>query len=96
MPKIVIANTLADGFVAFMRADGSWSPDIGHGAQASTDAEAQQLLELAQQAAAANIVIDPYLIEVAPADAAADPGRPRPLEYREYIRAFGPSVAIPS
>ncbi|MEE4184194.1 MAG: DUF2849 domain-containing protein [Gammaproteobacteria bacterium] len=96
MPKIVIANTLADGFVAFMREDGTWSPDIGHGAQAATEADAERLLERALQAAAANIVIDPYLIEVAPASADADSDRPRPLEYREYIRAFGPSVAIPT
>jgi len=96
MPKIVIANTLADGFVAFMRTDGSWSNDIGEGAQADSDADAQNLLQRALEAAAANIVVDPYLIEVAPASTDTGLGRPRPLEYREYIRAFGPSVAIPT
>jgi len=92
MPKIVIANTLADGFVAFLRTDGTWSRDIVEGALATTDAEAEALLAEATQAAHENRVLDPYLIEVA-ANAA---GNLRPIEYREYIRAFGPSVAIPA
>lgn len=93
MPKVVIANTLADGFVAFLSANGEWSRDIAASTVAHTEAEAEQLLEQATAAARANVVIDPYLIDV---ELSGDAAMPRPSEYREYIRAFGPSVDIPS
>ena len=58
---------------------------------ATTEEEAAGLLAAAKQAEADNIVIDPYLIPVELVD-----GRRTPTEYREYIRAHGPSVPIPS
>jgi hypothetical protein len=94
VPKIVIANNLADGSVVFLQADGQWSGDIGAGAIANSAVEADSLLEQANTAALANIVVDPYLIEVE-VDANSST-KPRPSDYREYIRAYGPSVAIPS
>ncbi len=91
MPQMIIANTLSDGFVVFLREDGSWASDIAEGALAETDAEAEALLATAKQSEADNVVIDPYLIPVE-----IDNGERKPTEYREYIRATGPSVPIPS
>lgn len=91
MPKVIIANTLADGFVCFLTDNGDWSRAILDAALVSDEAEAEALLVIALKAEAANVVIDPYLIDVEIED-----GLPRPLVYREYIRAYGPSVPLPS
>jgi len=91
MLQMIIANTLADGFVVFLTEDNSWTKDIAAGALAETDEQAESLLNLAKQAEQANLVIDPYLIPVE-----LDAGLRKPTEYREYIRAMGPTVPIPS
>ncbi|NOR20880.1 MAG: DUF2849 domain-containing protein [Xanthomonadales bacterium] len=91
MLQMIIANTLADGFVVFLTEDNSWTNDIAAGALAETDEQAERLLNLAKQAEQANLVIDPYLIPVE-----LDEGLRKPTEYREYIRAMGPTVPIPS
>jgi hypothetical protein len=90
MPSIAIANSLADGFVVFRTTDG-WSRDICSAAVVHDEDAASELLAAAEADAAANRVVAPYLIEV---DISA--GTPRPVEYREYIRAFGPSVPLPA
>ncbi len=51
------------------------------------DAEAQRLLEVAKQDQARCLVIDPILIQVR-----VENGQVRPIEIREVIRAFGPTV----
>jgi sulfite reductase (NADPH) hemoprotein beta-component len=91
MPQMIIANTLADGFVVFLQDDNNWTHDIAAGAVAATDEEADKLLATAKQAEQANLVLDPYLIPVE-----LDDGIRKPTEYREYIRATGPTVPIPS
>jgi hypothetical protein len=88
---MIIANTLSDGFVVFLTEAGGWSNDIAAGALAESDAAAATLLETAKAAEANNVVIDPYLIPVELED-----GQRKPTEYREYIRATGPSVPIPT
>ena len=91
MPQIVIANSLADGFVVFLTASSGWSARVTDAAVAHDDDAAETLLSHATDAEANNIVIDPYLIPVQLKD-----NTPEPTEYREYIRVFGPSVGIPS
>jgi hypothetical protein len=91
MPQMIIANTLADGFVVFLTDDNGWTNDIAAGALAATDEQAENLLAIAKQAEQANVVIDPYLIPVE-----LDAGTRKPTEYREFIRAMGPTVPIPS
>ena len=88
---MIIANTLVDGLVVFLTDDHGWTNSIAAGALAETDAEADALLQAAQAAEQDNVVIDPYLI---PVD--IDNGERKPTEYREYIRATGPTVPIPS
>lgn len=90
MPQIVIANSLTDGFVVFLTENHAWSGNVADAALASDDSSAAQLLKAAQQAEQNNVVIDPYLIEVE-----VNGAGPKPLEYREYIRAYGPSIKLP-
>ena len=91
MLQMIIANTLADGFVVFLTAENGWTADIAAGAVAEDEAAAEALLAIAKQAEADNQVIDPYLIPIE-----IDGTVRKPTEYREYIRAHGPSVALPS
>jgi hypothetical protein len=91
MLQMIIANTLADGFVVFLTEEDTWTNAIAAGAVAATDEQAEKLLKLAKQAEQNNLVIDPYLIPVE-----LDDGLRKPTEYREYIRAMGPTVPIPS
>ena len=91
MPQVIIANTLKVGFVAFLTEAGDWSNDIAEGAVAENEADAETLLATAKIAEQQCEVIDPYLIEINIED-----GRRVPTDYREYIRAWGPSVPIPS
>ena len=89
--QMIIASNLADGFVVFMTDDGGWTRDIDAGALATDDEQARALLAAAKRAEAAHQVIDPYLIDVR-----CESGLRNPTLYREYIRARGPSVPIPS
>ena len=91
MLQMIIANTLADGFVVFLTDEDTWTNDIAAGAVAATDEQAENLLKLAKVAEQNNLVIDPYLIPVE-----LDGELRKPTEYREYIRAMGPTVPIPS
>jgi hypothetical protein len=90
MPHMIIANTLKEGRVVFLTDDGNWVAAIADGELALDEATAEKLVAAGQQAAANDIVIDPQLIEVND----TDHGR-QPTAYREYIRAYGPSVKQP-
>ena len=70
---MIIANTLIEGQVVFLTADGNWTHDIEHGAVALADEEAAALLLEAKQAETANKVIDPYLIPITVNMAAGSP-----------------------
>jgi len=85
--KLVTANRLRDGAVVFLTESGDWSLAVDDSAVAGDDARAAALLAIGNQAAAAQIVVAPYLVEVK-----AEDGRIVPLTYRERIRAFGPSI----
>ncbi|MEE8249694.1 MAG: DUF2849 domain-containing protein, partial [Gammaproteobacteria bacterium] len=52
-----------------------------------SQADNDRLMGLAMRAVEDCLIVDPYLIEVV-----VDDGKRRPLEAREAIRAFGPSV----
>lgn len=90
MPHMVIANTLRDGRVVFLSHDGSWAAAIADGELAQDETAASRLLADSKSSANSNVVIDPQLIEVNE----TDHGR-QPTAYREYIRAYGPSVRNP-
>ena len=87
--QMIIANRLIDGRVVFMDDSGSWVNEIAGGLLLASKQDAEQRLPAAQRAVVDNVVVDPYLIDVS-----ADSGRPRPVQVRERIRAFGPSVGL--
>jgi hypothetical protein len=84
--QIVTANRLRDGRVVFLTQDGEWSARVADSRPAS-GAAADLLLSVAQIAADARIVVNPYLIDVAVAG-----GSPWPVLARERIRATGPTI----
>lgn len=85
--QIVTANRLGDGRVVFLAWDGGWSETIDDAHRSDGAEESEWLLAMAGRAAAARLVVDPYLIDVAVAD-----GRVRAVKRRERIRAAGPTV----
>lgn len=87
MPHMVVASRLRDGFVVFLGPAEQWVESIEAGALAEAPEDAERLLAAAKADEQRNIVVEPYLIEVAVAE-----GRRRPAEVREAIRAFGPTV----
>ena len=87
--QMIIANRLFDGRVVFMDDSGGWVNEIAGGLLLASKQDAEQRLPAAQRAVEDNVVVDPYLIDVS-----ADSGRPCPVQVRERIRAFGPSVGL--
>ena len=87
MPQMIIANRLIDGRVVFLAPDERWDTAIDHGSVVDDETAAQRLVEIAKQAVARCLVIDPTLIQVK-----VENGKVRPVEIREVIRAFGPTV----
>lgn len=85
-PQLVTANDLRSGDVVFLTEAAGWSRRIAEAALAKGDAAAS-LLARAEADAKANIVVAPYLVPVT-----LEEGRPVPLQFRERIRAEGPSV----
>lgn len=85
--QMIIANRLVDGRVVFMDADAAWVDSIEEGILLETAVDNDRLMGLAMQAVEDRVIVDPYLIDVV-----MDDGKRRPVEAREAIRAFGPSV----
>ncbi len=87
--QAVTANLLGDGRVAFLTWDGDWSDKVADSHIATSDEESEWLLDIAKQAVAAQIVVDPYLIKVDDSN-----GTAWPVSRREQIRAAGPTPAV--
>jgi hypothetical protein len=85
--QMIIANRLIDGRVVFMDADAAWVDSIEEGILLETAADNDRLMGLAMRNVEDCVIVDPYLIDVV-----MDDGKRRPVEAREAIRAFGPSV----
>jgi len=85
--QMVLANRLTDGRVVFLAADGSWVDDIAAGTVAADADVAERLLATARLAEARNAVVEPYLIGIRQVA-----GQRQPLDWREAIRAAGPTV----
>jgi hypothetical protein len=85
--QMVIANRLRDGLTVFLGDGDIWVESIGDGIVAQNADAAAALLRTAEVAADRNVVVSPYLIAIREGDR----GR-SPIEWREAIRAFGPTV----
>lgn len=86
--QVATANRLRDGAVVYLTADDTWSTDFAESAVARDAASAERLTAVANRAAADQVVVGPYLIEVAQSG-----GRFEPASTRERIRSRGPSVS---
>ncbi len=85
--KVMTANLLRDGDVVYLTAAGAWSLWLSE-AWVVGDQDGEANLEAgAQQAERDQLVIGPYLMDVAESAAG-----PQPIGTREKIRAKGPTV----
>ena len=89
-PQIVTANSLSTGDVVYLTNVASWSRDIADATVAPNAEAGAALLAVASAQAKMNIVVEPYLV---PVDSGAMP--PRPIQFRERIRALGPTTLGP-
>lgn len=87
LPAILLANDLIEGDTIF-RGKGTWERDPARAKVAHDEATAELLESEGSAAAAANLVVDPYLVVV---KLDAD-GRPVPTHFREATRITGPTV----
>jgi len=87
MQEMITANRLADGLVVFLDSAGGWSEDFHKAAIVEDAAAKARALDVAAQAAAANLIVDPYSIELE-----LRAGHLAPKALRERIRATGPTV----
>lgn len=87
-PRIATANRLRDGLVVFLRADGQWSVDLNEARIAFDDDTAAILEENARVDEKTNHVVGVYLVEVEEQDGYGL----TPVENRERLRNFGPTV----
>lgn len=86
--QTVTANLLDSGLVVFLATDGDWTEDVAESFVSDSTEESEWLMEAAQRAVAARIVVDPYLIDVTDEN-----GSVWPVKRREQIRAAGPTIA---
>jgi hypothetical protein len=85
MAQTIIANRLTDGRTVFLKDPGVWVDAIDD-ARVIDAAAAGEWLACAKRDEAANLVVEPYLIDI---------GDDRePLVWREQIRAGGPTVLV--
>jgi hypothetical protein len=84
---VLTANRLHDGIVVYLAADGRWVESIEDAAVAHAPEETRALEEQGARDSAANLVVEPYLAEVAEAG-----GRRLPARMRERVRVEGPSI----
>lgn len=85
--KILTGNDLRQGDVVFLAPEG-WVRDHRRACVAASSDEADSLLAIGREALVANLIVEPYLVEVA----LGGEGVPEPVHYRERFRLFGPSV----
>jgi len=88
-PRVLTANLLSDGIVVFLGKGGTWSSSLEGAQMAHSDDDVVQLEAQGGQASQANLIIDPYFIEVEETGGALSP-----VEMRERMRAKGPSVNL--
>lgn len=84
--QALTANRLVDGDVVYFTVGGGWDTYIEAARIAHGKEDAAALEAIGIQAAADQIVVGPYLI-----DMGEEGGRLVPQRFRERIRAYGPS-----
>jgi hypothetical protein len=87
MQRILSANRLRDGVIVYLGPHGDWVSHIGDATLLTSEAASEAALAKAKQALAANLIIDPLMVDITE----DDEGR-RATTLRNAIRAAGPTV----
>lgn len=87
MTQVISANRLIDGLVVYLAGDGSWRDAIDAAKLFSAADESEAGLAAARADVARNLIVDPFLVSVAP-----DGDRLRATLLRDEIRARGPTI----
>ncbi len=85
--QMLVASRLSDGRVVFLTTREQWIENIQLGALATGKDDVERLLQAGRRAEADNQVVEAYLIAVE-----TSAGERRPTDWRESIRACGPTV----
>lgn len=88
-PVAYTANNLLDGEAVWLGANGSWVKSVEAAQAFTTESERRAAAEIAAQADAENLVVEPYEIDVT-----LDGGHLTPTKFREQIRAAGPTIRL--
>jgi hypothetical protein len=88
-PRVLTANLLREGVVVFLGAGGAWAPSLERALIAHSQDDVARLEAQGGYSAQENLIVDPYLIEVETAGSTLTP-----VEFRERMRARGPSVNL--
>jgi hypothetical protein len=86
--KAIIANRLDNGRTVFLDEAGGWTLDLAAARFVADGPELDAANACADAELKAQVIVDPYPIDVVEVD-----GRPMPARVRERIRAGGPTVA---
>lgn len=89
LPQVLTANTLTDGEVVYLTANGTWSLDIDASIVYTDKPSAEAGEEIAAVSVDKEEVVDPYLFVVE-----TDGGSISPASTREIIRAKGPTIRL--
>jgi len=87
MQQIISANRLRDGLVVYLGPGGEWVTDIAEALVFTSDEACAAGRVKAQHAVAANVVLDPLVVDLAEESDARTA-----TTLRNRIRAFGPTV----
>ena len=85
--QVVTASRLRDGRAVYLTTGGTWSEKIAGSLVSTNEDDNAAMLATAQEAADAQFIVDPYLVDVT-----LDDALPTPVTMREKMRATGPSV----
>lgn len=80
--QVLTANLLNEGMVVFLGRDEAWSSRLDVAQVAHSDTEIERLEAKGLSAVRANLVVDPYLVEVKETD-----GSLVPVAHRERLRS---------
>lgn len=86
--KAIIANRLDNGRTVFLDEAGGWTYDLAEAHFVVPGPELDAANARADAELKAQVIVDPYPIDIVEVD-----GRPVPARVRERIRAEGPTIA---
>lgn len=87
--QIISANRLGDGLVVYLTGGGGWSERIADALAVTGKDAGEAAMTVAHTAEEARLIVEPYLIDIDESG-----GERRPTQFRELIRAKGPTVRL--